>query len=339
MNRRSVSLTLLAAALAATATAVTAVPVAAAPVRHTGHRYPAVVAGHAAALHPEGATWDAARHRFLVGSVRHGTIDAVRPDGSTTTLVDDPALVSVIGLHVDAPRGRVLAATGDLGVAVRSTPATTGTLAGVGAYDLATGRRLFHTDLAAVAGDGGPHLANDLALGPDGTAYVTDTFAPVIYRITPDGHASVLVRDTRLAAPAGAIGLNGIVRQGDTLVVGKSDDGTLWRVPIARPAELAPIPVDAPAGALRQLDGMLRRTPGTIRAVTNSLAPGTRDADLVLRSDDGWRTARVTALTPAADVSVTAVTDGPGGSAYHLAGRLDLLLGGVYDDGFTLRRL
>ncbi|WP_405013879.1 gluconolaconase [Kitasatospora sp. NBC_01539] len=335
MNRRSVSPALLAAALTAV---LTAVPAAAAPLHHP-HRDPAVVVGSAATLHPEGATWDAARHRFLVGSVRHGTVDAVRPDGTTTRLVDDPALVSVIGLHADAARGRVLAATGDLGVSVRSTPATTRTLAGVGAYDLATGRRLFFADLAAVAADGGPHLANDLAFGPDGTAYVTDTFAPVVYRITPDGTASVLVRDARLAAPDGAVGLNGIVREGGTLVIGKSDDGTLWRVPIDHPAALARIPVDAPAGALRHLDGMLRRSSGTIRAVTNSLGPDTRDADVVLRSEDGWRTARLASLTPSVDRAVTAVTEGPGGSVYRLSGRLDLLFAGTYVDGFTLRRV
>ncbi|MFF4338758.1 hypothetical protein ACFY00_02325 [Kitasatospora sp. NPDC001540] len=307
---------------------------------------PAVVVGHGAAATPEGATWDAAHHRFLVGSMVNGTVSEVRPDGTLRTLVDDPAhLVSVIGLHADPARGRVLVADGDLGVGSRSTPASTAHTAGLGAYDLRTGRRLFHADLAAAAADGGPHLANDVAYAPDGTAYVTDTLAPLVYRVTPDGTAGVLVRDPRLAAPAGGIGLNGIVWRDGVLVVGKTDDATLWRIPVDRPAELSRIEVRGADGAggagdrFVGLDGMLGRPDGSLLAVTNHLGDDGRDAELTLRSADGWRSAALTAERPLTDTDPTAITAGPGGGVYALSGRLDLLFAGTPGDGFTLRRV
>ncbi len=328
------------AAITAALVASAAMPATASTAAASARRYPAVVAGHADTLHPEGATWDTEHHRFLVGSMRHGTVSAVRPDGSVSTLVDDPqVLVSVIGLHVDTARGRVLVANADTGAGLRTSAGTVHRLAGVGAYDLATGQRLFYVDLSAVAGDGGPHFANDLAFGPDGTAYVTDSFAPIVYRVGTDGSASVLVRDSRLAAPAGAFGLNGIVRQGGWLVLGKYDDGTLWRVRIDRPTELAQVAVTGDAAALVGLDGMLRRSDGTVLGVTNRLGGNGRDAELELRSDDSWHTARITEDHPSPDPVPTALTPGPAGSVYQLSGRLDLLFAGTPSDAFTLHRV
>jgi len=306
----------------------------------TGCRYPEVVAGHADTLHPEGATWDAVHHRFLVGSLRHGTVSVVEPDGSAATLVDDPdVLVSIIGLHVDAARGRVLVANADPGAGLRTSSGTFHRLAGVGAYDLATGRRLFYVDLAAVAGDGGQHFANDLAFGPDGTAYVTDSFAPVVYRVGVDGTASVLLRDARLAATDGGFGLNGIVRQGGWLVLGKYEDGTLWRVRIASPTEVSQVRVATAPGTLTGLDGLLRRPDGTLLGVTNQLGAAGHDAEVELRSDDDWRSARLSAVHPSPDQAPTALTPGPADTTYQLSGRLDLLFAGTPSDAFTLRRV
>ncbi|MEV7176169.1 hypothetical protein [Kitasatospora sp. NPDC093679] len=334
MNQRARG-ALLIAALAATIAAAPALPAAAAPAHHR----PAAITASADTLHPEGAAWDAAHGRFLVSSLRHGTVSAVRPDGSVTTLVDDPAvLVSTVGLHVDAARNRVLVANGDPGVSLRTAPGGSGHVAGIGAYDLTTGRRLFYTDLAATAADGGSHLANDLVVGPDGTAYVTDSFAPVVYRVAPDGTAGILVRDSRLAAPQGGFGLNGIVRQGRTLVVGKYDDGTLWRLPIDHPEQLARVAVGGPADALTGLDGLLLRPDGTLQGITNHLGGNGATARVELRSADGWRTARAT-VHPLADPAPTVLTPGPAGSVYVLDGRIDLLFAGTPVDTFTLYRI
>ncbi|WP_406197436.1 hypothetical protein OH807_12045 [Kitasatospora sp. NBC_01560] len=331
--RRTVAVTAAAAALLGTAGAL---PAAAAPT----HRAPAVIEGHAPALVPEGATWDAARGRFLVGSLRHGTVSTVRTDGTVRTLVDEPeTLVSVVGLHVDAARGRVLVANGDNGLGERSSAATRGRLAGLGAYDAGSGRRLFYVDLAAVAGDGGPHFANDVAFGPDGTAYVTDSQAPIVYRIGVDGTASVLVRDARLAPLPGEVGLNGIVLRDGRLVIGKWDDGTLWQVPVRRPEALSRIEVTGAGAALLHLDGMLARPDGSVVGVTNDFGGAGRDAMVELRSDDQWRSARLVSARPTAEPLATAVTPGPGGAVYQLFGRLGAALAGAPSDTFTLRRV
>ncbi|MEV4252185.1 hypothetical protein AB0J52_03335 [Spirillospora sp. NPDC049652] len=106
------------------------------------------------------------------------------------------------------PRGRLLVANADPGVGVKTTPATAKHIAGVGVYDLRTGRRVRYVDLAKVAGDGGEHFGNDMAVAPDGTFYATDSFGrsaevsravspwsdpgPTAVTVTPGGRAYVL---------------------------------------------------------------------------------------------------------------------------------------------------
>ncbi|MGW2249644.1 hypothetical protein ACWCXH_05535 [Kitasatospora sp. NPDC001660] len=338
MPRRALA---AAAASAVLLVAAGAVPAAAVPAAARTACAPAVITGHADSLVPESVAWDRDRHRFLVGSLRHGTVSEVRTDGTVRTLVDDPGtLLEVAGLRVDSDRGRVLVTNLDNGVGERSSSATNGKVAGLGAYDLDTGRRLFYVDLAAVAGDGGPHLANDIAVGPDGTAYVTDSFAPIVYRVGPDGTASVLVRDDRLTPKPGTYGLNGIVHRGGRLVVGKWDDGTLWQVPLRDPAAVRRIEVTGgDATSLLHLDGLSGRPGGGIAGVTNAFFGTGRDTEVELRSDDHWNTARLVTVRPSADATPTAVTPGPAGRLYQLSGGLADALGGHPTDTFTLRRL
>ncbi|MFF9640023.1 hypothetical protein [Kitasatospora aureofaciens] len=336
MNRqnRTVRRTVVAIAAAALLGTAGTLPAAAAAHRPA----PAVITGHAPTLVPEAGVWDASHHRFLLGSLRHGTVSAVALDGSVRTLVQDPALTEIAGLRIDPVHRRVLVTDLDNGIGERSSAATLGKIAGIGAYDLDTGRRLFYTDLAAVAGDGGSHLANDIAVAPDGTAYVTDSFAPVVYRVDPNGTGSVLLRDDRLTPAPGTYGLNGIVYREGHLILGKWDDGTLWRVPLRDPAGLRPVRI-ADGGALLHLDGIAARPDGTIAGVTNAFFGTGRDAEVELRSDDHWRTARLTAVRPSVDATPTAVTTGPAGVLYQLSGGLADANAGHPGDAFTLRRV
>ncbi|MER7669542.1 hypothetical protein ABTY61_13865 [Kitasatospora sp. NPDC096128] len=329
--RRAVT-TLAAAALLAGAGTLPAAAAARCPA-------PAVITGHAPTLVPESAVWDQAHHRFLVGSLRHGTVSAVALDGSVRTLIDDPGtLTEIAGLRIDRAHRRVLVTNLDNGIGERSGPATLGRLAGIAAYDLDTGRRLYYTDLAVVAADGGSHLANDIAVAPDGTAYVTDSFAPVVYRVALDGTGSVLLRDDRLAPAPGAYGLNGIAYRDGRLLLGKWDDGTLWQLPLRDPAALRRVEI-ADGGALLHLDGISARPDGGLAGVTNAFFGAGRDAEVELRSDDQWRTARLAAVHPSADATPTAVTTGPGGALYQLSGGLADANAGHPGDTFTLRRV
>ena len=158
-----------------------------------------------ASLFPEGIDYDPTRDRFLVGSVTEGTISVVANDGSLTPLTHDPELKTSFGIQVDAARNRLL-------VVANSNPAafagdfSRGAPSFLGVYDLATGDRLQWVDLAVID-PGRPNFGNDVAVAPDGTAFVTDSVAGEIFEVSPDGKASVFAA-SRLF-PKGTV-LNGI---------------------------------------------------------------------------------------------------------------------------------
>ncbi|MCX2949435.1 hypothetical protein [Lentzea sp. NEAU-D7] len=293
-------------------------------VAHASPACASVITGNGPSLHPEGVAYDPLRHRFLVGSVTHGTVSRVDPSGQARTLVDDPWLITTMGLAVDARRGRVLVTNADLGLADRSRPETTRAFAGLGVYDLRTGRVLHRVTLAAGAG----HFANDVALGPDGTAYVTDSIAGTIYRVTPDGEASTFVQHPDLAQPpAGGWGLNGIAHVGDKLVAALSGAHKLVVIPLGDPRDVTTI--SAPIGAP---DGLLAL--GRDRVV---LVDNTANRVVEVRTRDRWRTAEVVRETAWPDKAPTTLTNTPCG-VYAVAGRLDVLLTGGRSDEFVLRK-
>jgi sugar lactone lactonase YvrE len=298
----------------------------------TVHRYPSVLAGHAAALHPEGIAYEPSRHAFLVGSVKHGTVSVVAPDGSARTLVDDPRMPSTAGVHVDPVRGRILVTYGDVGVADRTEPNPDLRRAGLGIFDLRTGRAVHVIDLAV----GAAHLANDVAVDATGNAYVTDSASDVIYRVDPAGRPSVFVRDARFATTT--VGVNGIVWHPDGyLLVGKYDTGAVFRINTAGPPRVTEVRLNRP---LVGVDGIALRGNGTLLAVTNTLsAPTATDAVTVLRLRDGGRSVREVSSTAWPVPFPTTIAVSPFGS-YAVSGELNVLLGtGGTTDTFTLRRL
>lgn len=132
-------------------------------------------------LLPEALAWDATRKRWLVGSQTHHSILARSDDSTWTTFVADPRMLRVLGLHVDSARSELWFATW--------LPAHPQSAAG-DARRRASGR-LFRADLAtgAIRRTYEPadttrhHLLNDLAIAADGTVYVTDNRAGIIYRV------------------------------------------------------------------------------------------------------------------------------------------------------------
>jgi sugar lactone lactonase YvrE len=289
------------------------------------------IIGSAPTLHPEGVAYDPLRNRFLVGSLPHGTVSVVNPDGSVRTLVDDPTLITTMGLTVDLLRARILVVNGDLGRSERSTPATIRKTAGLGIYNLFTGQRIRYVDLGALD-PSRPHFGNDVAVGLDGTAYVTDSLSGAIYRVPLFGAPSVLVQDDRLTPVVSGNGANGIVlHPAGFLLVAQSSGRALYRIPLHHPADLTQVPVDQPIGAP---DGLLLTSPTTLLAIDN-----TRANRLVrLTSPDNWATATLQTSTPWPDPAPTTMTRTPCG-IYVLTGRLDLLLQGMPSNEFRLRRV
>lgn len=252
-------------------------------------------------LHPEGVEWDAGRGRFLVSSVTTGAVTAVRDDGSLEPLTRRVEGAGAIGIHIDRETDRLLVAHADLGVF--QGPQNRG-VARLGIYDLAAGTRVHLAELGALRPDA-RHFANDVTVGPDGTAYVTDSFAPVIYAVTSEGEASVLVEDERLGATP--IGLNGIDYHPDGyLLAAVAGRGALVKVPVEDPGALVEVSLPRPFGA----DGLFLMEDGALVAVVFESAGDTTSEVVWLRSDDGWASAEIVARGPSGSATTATVREG-----------------------------
>ncbi|GLZ28665.1 hypothetical protein Lesp02_08550 [Lentzea sp. NBRC 105346] len=281
---------------------------------------PAVIKGNGSKLHPEGVAYDRAHGRFVVGSVVHGTVSTVERDGQAKTLVDDPALITTMGLAVRA--GRLYVINGDVGISKKSSPATLKKTAGLGIYNAWTGKKIAYYDLGALD-PSREHFGNDVAVAPDGTAYVTDSYSGAIYKVK--NKAEVFFRDDRLLPAGRGNGANGIVRlpNGD-LLIAHSSGRALYKL---SNNVLTQVTTDAPIGAP---DGLLIDN-GQLLAIDNTAA----NRVISLKSTDNWTTAKVTKSVPWTDKAPTTMAKSPCG-VYVLSGRLDQLNPGT--DEFWLRR-
>lgn len=271
------------------------------------------------ALHPEGIEWDAKRNRFLVGSLTHGRITAVTDDGSETLFVPAPAPVSSVGIHIDEGTDRLLVCYADPGVFSGRSEG----VARLGIFDLGTGERIHLVDLGPLAE--GPRFANDVTTDAEGNAYVTDSFRPLIYRVTLAGEASVLVRDERLVADP--IGLNGIDwHPRGFLIAAVGGSGELFRIPLADPSQLEEVALARPFGA----DGIAFLPDGELAAVAYypEDEQGGRHAEvLLLESRDGWRSASVAVRADMTRWQPTTVAVREG-AVYAVSAHLAELFGG-----------
>ncbi|MDA1185819.1 MAG: SMP-30/gluconolactonase/LRE family protein [Acidobacteria bacterium] len=257
---------------------------------------PGLIVAERGGFIPEGVEYDTTNGRLLIGSLAEGSIFQIHGDGRLTTIVTDAELVSSIGIEADEPRGRLLVANSDSSVFQGESAGQ----AKLGVYDLSSGERIAMVDLAASLTDAfadAVYFANDVAVGDDGTAYVTDTRMNVIYQVDGDYNASVLHR----FSPTEDLGLNGIVyhASGYLLVAGGT---TLWKVPVADPTETTWVRLpEATAGH----DGMLWTADGRLAIVSNS-----ENRVIALTSGDEWATAQLAGVatfegqaTTAADVN------------------------------------
>ncbi|MGY1603099.1 SMP-30/gluconolactonase/LRE family protein [Geodermatophilus sp. SYSU D00815] len=214
---------------------VTAVPAAAHDRDRDGGRdrdLPAVytLRGDAGGSAFEGITVDHDdRDTFYVTEVTGGEIhrgDADDPD--TEVWIDEEAALAdgrrtAVGIATDH-RGRVFVAGGDNRTLVGTAEAPDFWI-----YD--DDRELITALRMPVAGE---VFLNDVVVGPDGAAYVTDSVTPRVFRIAREngGWTATLWADAAATIPqTGDFGLNGIEVAPDhrSLVVAQSDVGALWR--------------------------------------------------------------------------------------------------------------
>ena len=139
-------------------------------------------------LFPEGVVYDKYNNRFYVSSTSNGDIGIVTKDGNYTPFITDPALISTTGLEIDEARKLLYVSNSSDG--------------SVGIYNINTGQRVAFIDLKPLL-PSAPVFINDIALDPQGNAYVTNSRTPVIYKIAPDGTASIFYQDAAFASSGG----------------------------------------------------------------------------------------------------------------------------------------
>ena len=301
MTRRRLLRT-VAALVGAAALSVAAAPVQAAPIT----TYPLPGAN----LFPEGFGWDSATGNVFVGSLGDGSV--VRFN------VSDAASATVFSAGGADGRTQTLGVRADHGLVYVAGGAT----GKVWVYDEATGA------LKAELWDGRTDgLLNDFAFLPDGTAFVTDTLQPILWRIAPDSTGALQITDwldftgTAFQYTPGAPEADGIVasKDGRYLILGSLSSGKLFRVGIASRNVTQ---VDTGGADLTNADGMdLHRT--TLYVVRNAnneivrlqLADYGHKATVVSRtSDPSW-------LFPTSAITV-------GKQMLVLNSQLNLLFGG-----------
>ena len=252
-----------------------------------------------AGLHPEGIQYDAANQHFFVSSRTQGRIGTVKDDSTYTQFADDARLVSTIGLNLDASRNRLLVAVSDNGANTsRSTPATLRQLAALAIYNTTNGTLSNFVNLGTLKA--GSHFANDIAVDSQGNAYITDSLSPIIYQVNPQGIASIFLENTQLSGSTG-FGLNGIVFHPDGyLLVAKSNDGALFKVPLSNPTGFTRVTTSQ---NLTGADGMLLQDNRTLLVVSGSQSTVFR-----ISSSDGWVNASSSGSFATGAVSPTTIT-------------------------------
>ncbi|MGW0390355.1 SMP-30/gluconolactonase/LRE family protein [Streptomyces sp. NPDC003042] len=254
MWSKAVRVSLLAAALTLSATPAQAAQAAQARVS-TAFTLPG------AKVYPEGIATDAATGTVYVGSYADGTVYRARPGARSAEVflpADADGRDTANGLRVDR-QGRLWVTDSTTGVAV---------------YDTRTGSRLAHFEVTGSA----PYFVNDLAITPDGTAYLTDSVRGVVYRVTPaqlaTGSGPLLpaydLTPSLRPRPAGSsFSLNGIASDpaGRYLLTVDMPTGDLFRVDLRGGAVSR---VALTGGDLKAADGLDLTPGGTLRVAHNT---------------------------------------------------------------------
>jgi sugar lactone lactonase YvrE len=139
-------------------------------------------------------------------------------------------------------------------------------------FDLTTGKG----KISAVM-PGEHTLCNDIAIGPDGSAFVTNTQAPQIFRLPPGGNALELwMTDASLQPAPGKAGLDGIAFGSDgNLYVDTYTPGDLYRIDVK----------DGKPGKLKKLQ------PSRLLVLADAIRPFAKDSFLIV--EGGGRLDRI----------------------------------------------
>lgn len=144
---------------------------------------------------------------LYVGSFNEGGVTRIAPGGKAEQFVKPGAngSRSTLGVLADEKSGTLYACSNDLsGLGVKGPSDAKGSV--LVTFDLKTGADKGSFPLGAA-----PSLCNDIAVGDDGTAYITDSLAPNIYSLKPGAtKLEVWATDPAFAPAKDGVGLDGI---------------------------------------------------------------------------------------------------------------------------------
>jgi sugar lactone lactonase YvrE len=289
---------------------------------------PAPIEVAAPNVFPEGMVYDPFNDRFLVSSITMGTIGAVTKAGTYSPFIVDPDLASTAGMEIDKAHKLLLV----------TSSTQIGNHAKLAIYDLNTGNRLYLVDLLAVANDGAPHLANDVALDQQGNAYVTDSYAGIIYKVDSYGNASIFYHNTSYTPGPNQFGFNGIEfssSKGGYFLVGHTLLAQVLRIPIDNPAAFTIVQFSP---AITSPDGLLLSKNSKQLIVVNNTAffPGSNVT--TCESNDSWATASSKGTVETGIVYPTTLTS-DGKTEYVLYSYLNFLFTMQPHQTFTIQPL
>lgn len=242
-------------------------------------------------VYPEGVAYDKASDVFYVSSMRTGTIGKVTRQGQYSALHTDSTLKSAYGLKVHPDGKRIFACVGDANYSKYTSADTRRKMARLISIDLATGKRLSDVDVSGLVP--GNHFPNDITFDDKGNIYMTDSFAHAVYKITPEGKATVFAKDKQFETAG--IGINGIVcHPGGFLLVDNSNTGRIYKIDLNDPKNVQKVMIDQ---YFLGADGLVLNDNTTLTVVVN----GGNDKIFRLTTEDNWKSAKLAATTLAAD--------------------------------------
>jgi sugar lactone lactonase YvrE len=195
---------------------------------------------------------------LYTGSLAAGGIVRIQPNRAPEIWIKPGAFGtgSTFGVLADERSGTLWVCSNDLSALGLTVPGAAPGSALKG-FDLKTGE-----GKVSARFPGEKTLCNDIAIGADGSAYVTNTSAPEILRLAPgSAELAVWFKDPSLQPPAGAAGLDGLAFGADgNLYVDRYAPGDLYRIDVAdgKPGKLTKLRTSRTlvlADAIRPLGG------------------------------------------------------------------------------------
>ena len=215
----------------------------------------------------EGIAWREKTGEFYFGDVNGRAVWMRNKDGTLRRFTPEgDELLGVFGLAVDEANGALWAATSAVSAMRGFLPDMDGTAA-LAEIDLESGAIRRTLPVVRRSGDRQSHVLGDLAVGPDGSVFVTDSGGPVLWRLAPGGAAL----ESFVESPE-FISLQGVavVAGGAALMLSDHANGLL-RVDLgSRQVQRIESPLET---SLIGLDGLTVTATGDVIAIQNGLRP------------------------------------------------------------------